>query len=130
MLMRAKDGTRRYVGLGPKSIEEFKSTLESLMLEMKFKECGGWYENEGIRVKLNGGEVEIFYKGKELRLELVEECSRIKVWDKKVRIEKYGSYNLVFDLIRVVWKCGEEELGEEVLRKVVEYLVNKINTFF
>lgn len=130
MLMRAKDGTRRYVGLGPKSIEEFKSTLESLMLEMKFKECGGVYENEGIRVKLNGGEVEIFYKGKELRLELVEECSRIKVWDKKVRIEKYGSYNLVFDLIRVVWKCGEEELGEEVLRKGVEYLVNKINTFF
>lgn len=130
MLMRAKDGTRRYVGLGPKSIEEFKSTLESLMLEMKFKECGGLYENEGIRVKLNGGEVEIFYKGKELRLELVEECSRIKVWDKKVRIEKYGSYNLVFDLIRVVWKCGEEELGEEVLRKGVEYLVNKINTFF
>ena len=130
MLMRAKDGTRRYVGLGPKSIEEFKSTLERLMLEMKFKECGGLYENEGIRVKLNGGEVEIFYKGKELRLELVEECSRIKVWDKKVRIEKYGSYNLVFDLIRVVWKCGEEELGEEVLRKGVEYLVNKINTFF
>jgi len=130
MLMRAKDGTKKYVGVSPKSIEEFKTTLEKLLLEMGFEKKDE-YEKSGIRVKvLDSGRVDISYKGNELSLGLVEECSRIEVLDKKARIEKYGSYNLVFDLIRVVWKCGEEGLDKEVLKVGVEYLINKINTFF
>jgi hypothetical protein len=130
MLITNHKGTKEYKGENPKSVDEFKKTLDSLLLEMKFErtvEDFFLYEKENLAVILyDDGSLFLPYKTNGISFILKAPFIEIKECNAKIHMEKHICYNVLFDIIRVMWKCYKVDASEELFVNSVGYYSDRL----
>lgn len=131
MLITTSKGTKEYPGENPSNIEEFKKTLDSLLLEMKFTKTEQdftLYELENLAVILYT-EGTVFLPYQTSGISLILEGTRIKIpeCNMKLKIETHNCYNIIFDILRIVWKCYKMDASEELFINSVGYYSQRLN---
>jgi len=130
MLITNHRGTKEYKGENPKSVDEFKKTLDSLLLEMKFErtvEDFFLYEKENLVVILyDDGSLFLPYKTSGISFIIKTLFIEIKECNANILMEKNICYNVLFDIIRVMWKCYKVDASEELFINSVSYYSNRL----